>query len=52
MLSVMYVDVVCVTANDGWQSCSDDDDVSEDGSWIDVVHSSDDEQTVRTYSRL
>lgn len=32
-----------VEADDGWESCSDDDD--SDGSWHDVVHSSDEEET-------
>ena len=39
-----------VAGNDGWESCSDDDgddDDDSDGSWIDVPHPSDDEETVR-----
>ena len=29
---------------DGWESCSDEDDDDSDGEWIDVHHSSDEEQ--------
>ena len=29
---------------DGWESCSDGDDDDSDGEWIDVHHSSDEEQ--------
>lgn len=31
------------TQTDGWESCSDDEDDS-DGEWIDVHHSSDEDQ--------
>ena len=30
--------------HDGWESCSDEDDDDSDGEWIDVHHSSDEEQ--------
>ena len=29
---------------DGWESCSDEDDDDSDGEWIDAHHSSDEEQ--------
>ena len=29
---------------DGWESCSDEEDDDSDGEWVDVHHSSDEEQ--------
>ena len=33
-----------LVTRDGWESCSDEDDDDSDGEWIDVHHSSDEEQ--------
>ncbi|KAL4229769.1 Protein SDA1 [Mactra antiquata] len=30
--------------NDGWESCSEEDDDDDDGEWVDVHHSSDEEE--------
>ena len=44
----MYVTGLTLTfepkEQDGWESCSDEDDDDSDGEWIDVLHSSDEEQ--------
>ena len=37
---------------DEWESCSSDDEEDSDGSWIDVHHSSDEEQVDVSVSLL
>jgi len=39
----------CGDVADEWESCSSEDDEDSDGSWIDVPHSSDEEQVFRYF---
>ena len=39
------------TEGDEWESCSDGDDDDDDGEWVDVKHSSDEEEQVTTNDR-